>query len=159
MTTPTKKPRGRPQRGAVKQADTAALAGVAVKTLLEWRKEGIDITDQDQVMARADRKNERLASTEDKQAAELRKIRAQADKLEHELEIQRGKYVSHESQLKAGMQLGLVLKNIFLKMKGELTPRVAGRKASEVSKILDEYARAKLTELSHYDSDISIPTD
>jgi hypothetical protein len=159
--TEKKKPTklGRPPRQEVSQKQMAATAGVTAQTLINWRVEGVDITDLSQVMERVGKMKEKTHSSEDKQAAELRKIKAQADKLEHELEVQRGKYVSHESQLKAGMQLGIVIKGMFLKIESDLTPRLAGRKASEVAKILREYSRAKLTELSLYDSEIHIPTD
>ena len=141
------------------QKQLAEKAGVNVRTLTNWRLDGLDIADEKAVMAHAKKMSERVDKTEDKQEAELRKIKAQADKLEFEFQVLQGKYVSHESQLKGGMQLGIVIKGMFLKMESDLTPRLAGRKASEVSKILKEYSRAKLTELSLYDSDIHIPTN
>ena len=150
---------GRPIQQEISQKQMAAVAGVTVQTLINWRNQGVDITDMVQVQERAEKSRERINSTEDKQEAELRKIKEQADKLEFEFQVLQGKYVSHESQLKGGMQLGIVIKGMFLKMESDLTPRLAGRKASEVSKILKEYSRAKLTELSLYDSDIHIPAN
>lgn len=152
----------------------AERAGVTKKTLLAWRAEGLDITDEKAVMERAasvkkhgDKRIQHLTGEgvdpqtgdEDPASARLRKLRAEADMLEHKLAVERGKYVSHESQLAAGQQLGLVVRGVFMKMEQDLTPRLAGRTSSEVSKIIREYSRAKLIELSQYESDIQIPAD
>jgi uncharacterized protein YjcR len=137
-----------------------AKAGITAKTLRTWRdEEGLDITDEAAVMDRAARKQVGNPESEDATAAKLRKVRAEADMLEHKLQVERGKFVSHESQLRAGMQFGLVIRGVFERMDSDLTPRLAGRKASECSKILKEYARDKLTELSLYESDIKISAD
>jgi hypothetical protein len=54
MKSQKPKKRGRPIVGKVSQKTMAGLAGVTVKTLLEWRKlESIDITNKAAVMARA----------------------------------------------------------------------------------------------------------
>lgn len=150
---------GRPTVNKISQKDMAESVGVTAQTLINWRNEGVDITDRNQVLDRVAKMRMKDNSSEDKQEAELRKIKAQADKLEFEYQVLQGKYVSHESQLKEGMKLGIVIKGMFLKMESDLTPRLAGRKATEVSKILKEYSRAKLTELSLYDTSIHIPTN
>lgn len=157
--------------GKLSQREMAKLASVTTATLTAWKKEGLDITDESAVLDRAatvkkggDKRIEKLTGTEpigpeDPASARLRKLRAEADMLEHKLAVERGKYVSRESQLAAGMQFGLVIRGLFQRMPQDLTPRLAGRKSSECSKILHEYARAKLIELSQYECDIPIPTD
>jgi hypothetical protein len=89
----------------------------------------------------------------------LRKLQAEAAILEHKLSVQRGEYVSHESMRADGEKLGLAIRAAFQRAPADLTPRLAGRKASEVSVILREYMRAKLLELSQYESTITIPAD
>jgi transcriptional regulator with XRE-family HTH domain len=156
--------------GKLSQREMAKRAGVTTATLGAWKKEGLDITDEAAVLDRAasvksggDKRIEKLtgnepAGDEDPASARLRKLRAEADMLEHKLAVERGKYVSRESQLAAGMQFGLVIRGAFQKMAQDLTPRLAGRTSAQCSKILHEYARAKLTELSQYECDIRIPS-
>jgi hypothetical protein len=135
------------------QAEMAAMVGVSLRTLKNWRDEGIDIEDLRAVQARAAEMAERGKETEDMQGVKLRKLRAEADLKEHELEVERGRYVSQESQRADGQKLGLVLQGMMLKMENDLTPIVAGRPAGEVKKAIGKYAREKLTELSQYAPD------
>ena len=135
------------------QAEMAAMVGVSLRTLKNWREEGIDIEDLRAVQARAAEMAERGKETEDMQGVKLRKLRAEADLKEHELEVERGRYVSQESQRADGQKLGLVLQGMMLKMAGDLTPVLAGRPAGEVKKAIEKYAREKLVELSMYAPD------
>ena len=135
------------------QAEMAAMVGVSLRTLKNWREEGIDIEDLRAVQARAAEMAERGKDTEDMQGVKLRKLRAEADLKEHELEVERGRYVSQESQRADGQKLGLVLQGMMLKMADDLTPILAGRPAGEVKKAIQKYAREKLTELSQYAPD------
>ena len=135
------------------QAEMAAMVGVSLRTLKNWREEGIDIEDLRAVQARAAEMAERGKETEDMQGVKLRKLRAEADLKEHELEVERGRYVSQESQRADGQKLGLVLQGMMLKMAGDLTPILAGRPAGEVKKAIEKYAREKLVELSMYAPD------
>ena len=135
------------------QAEMAAMVGVSLRTLKNWREEGVDIEDLRAVQARAAEMAERGKETEDMQGVKLRKLRAEADLKEHELEVERGRYVSQESQRADGQKLGLVLQGMMLKMAGDLTPILAGRPAGEVKKAIEKYAREKLVELSMYAPD------
>jgi hypothetical protein len=131
----------------------AALVGTSEQSLRKWAKEGIDITDEAAVRERAARMEKRGGDAEDYNAARLRKLSAEADLKEHELEVERGRFVSQESQRADGQKLGLVLQGMLLKMAGDLTPVLAGRPAGEVKKAIDKYAREKLVELSQYAPD------
>lgn len=143
----------RPRQGKLSQAEMAALVGTSEQSLRKWAKEGIDITDETAVRERAARMEKRGGDSEDYNAARLRKLSAEADLKEHELEVERGRYVSQESQRADGQKLGLVLQGMMLKMAGDLTPVLAGRPAGEVKKAIDKYAREKLVELSQYAPD------
>lgn len=145
MSTVPKQPRT--------QAEMAGMVGVSLRTLKNWRDEGIDIEDLRAVQARAAAMAERGKETEDMAGVKLRKLKAEADLKEHELEVERGRYVSQESQRADGQKLGLVLQGMFMKMPDDLTPILAGRPAGEVKKAIQKYAREKLTELSQYAPD------
>jgi transcriptional regulator with XRE-family HTH domain len=139
--------------GKLTQQEMADLVGTSRESLRKWAKEGIDITDEAAVRARAAQVDKRVASSEDMAEVKLRKLRAEADLKEHELEVERGRFVSQESQRADGQKLGLVLQGMMLKMAGDLTPVLAGRPAGEVKKAIDKYAREKLVELSQYAPD------
>ena len=143
----------RQRLGALTQQQMADLVGTSRESLRNWAKEGIDITDEEAVRARAAHVEKRVASNEDMAEVKLRKLKAEADLKEHELEVERGRYVSQESQRADGQKLGLVLQGMMLKMAGDLTPVLAGRPAGEVKKAIDKYAREKLVELSQYAPD------
>ena len=145
MSTVPKQPRT--------QAEMAGMVGVSLRTLKNWRDEGVDIEDLRAVQARAAAMAERGKEMEDMAGVKLRKLKAEADLKEHELEVERGRYVSQESQRADGQKLGLVLQGMMLKMAGDLTPVLAGRPAGEVKKAIDKYAREKLVELSQYAPD------
>ena len=98
-------------------------------------------------------------NAENSEETKLRKLTAEADILEHKLAVQRGEFVSKESQLAEGMKIGMAVKGVMLRMESDLVPRLAGRKSAEVAKIIREYSRAKLTELSLYESAITIPNE
>lgn len=146
-------------KGDRTQAELADLAGVTVRTIREWTKEGVDVYDLQALMARASKVREREEQTEDLAGVKLRKLKAEADLKEHELQVERGLFVSKEEVLSEGMKIGMVIKSTFLKLSSDLAPILAGRPASEVKTALDKYAREKLTELSLYDSPIKIPAD
>jgi hypothetical protein len=141
------------------QREMAQSVGVSLQTLKNWRKEGVDIADLRAVQARAAIMAQNGKETEDMQGVKLRKLKAEADLKEHELEVERGKVVSKEQVLSEGMKMGMVVKSVFLKLSSDLTPILAGRPAGEVKKALDKYAREKLVELSLYDSPIKITAD
>ncbi len=96
---------------------------------------------------------------EEMDESRLRKLQTEADLLQHKLSVQRGEFVSHESMMADGQKLGLAIRAMFQRVPSDLTPRLAGRKASEVSVILRDYMRAKLIELSQYESTIEIPAN
>ena len=143
----------RPRKGSLSQAEMAKLVGTTMQSLRRWAKDGIDITDEAAVRARASLVDKRVADSEDMASVKLRKLKAEADLKEHELEVERGRYVSQESQRADGQKLGLVLQGMMLKMASDLTPVLAGRPAGEVKKAIDKYAREKLVELSQYAPD------
>lgn len=146
-------------KGEKTQAELAALAGVSVRSLRIWEKEGVNVYDEQALLARAAKVEKRQSDSEDYNTTKHRKLKAEADLKEHELEVERGKFVSKEEVLREGMKMGLAVKSMLQKAESELTPRLAGRKASEVSKVLKEWSRDKMVELSLYDSPIKVTVD
>ena len=124
-----------------------------------WRDNGLDLDDDRAVRKRMRERPGEDGNTEDAEETKLRKLKAEADILEHKLAVQRGEFVSKESQLAEGMKIGMAVKGVMLRMESDLVPRLAGRKSAEVAKIIREYSRAKLTELSLYESAITIPNE
>ena len=104
-------------------------------------------------------KERKKPKTEGMEETKLRKLQAEAAMIEHKLSVQRGEFVSHESMLAEGQKLGLVIRGMLQRAESDLTPRLAGRNAAEVSVILREYMTAKLIELSQYESPVEIPAD
>jgi hypothetical protein len=135
----------------------AERAGVSAKTLREWAKnEGLDWQDESAVMARASQVRDREAAHEDSGTVKLRKLKAEADILEHKLAVQRGDFVSAEEMKNEGLRIGNAVKGVFLKMADDLPPLLAGRTAAEVKKTVAKYTREKLTELSTYRTPVRI---
>jgi DNA-binding XRE family transcriptional regulator len=154
------KPKGRPAKHAMKQAEIAAAAGVSVQTLLMWRKnEGVDIWNLEAVMERAKRTKSRRDATEDEKSAKLRKLTAEANLKEHELAVLRGEFVPAHEMDADGIKMGMAVAAVLAKMPDELAPLLAGRTAGEAKKVLAKYSREKRTELSLYESRIKIPTE
>lgn len=142
---------------AISQSEVAQRAGVSTKTLRAWAKEeGIDWRDESAVMARAEKVRDRESANEDSGTVKLRKLKAEADILEHKLAVQRGEYVSAEEVKNEGLRIGNAVKGVFLRMPDDLPPLLAGRTAAEVKKTVSKYVKDKLAELSTYRTPVRI---
>jgi phage terminase Nu1 subunit (DNA packaging protein) len=91
--------------------------------------------------------------------AKLKKMRGEADMIEHKLAIQRGEFVPAYEMDKDGVQIGMAVAAVFSRMADDLAPLCAGRTAGEIKKLVTKYAREKRTELSQYESRVEIPTE
>jgi len=137
------------------QASIARRHGVKPATICVWRKKGLNIYDDAEVAAAVAGRNPGQpppGSTTPKDVetygeARARRERSNADKAAIEVEKMRGSVVSNDSVLSAGHHVGLAIRQAFLKMEGELTPRIAGLSSAKAAKVIRAYAREKLTEL------------
>ena len=146
-----------PKKSKKSQVELAEMSGVSVKTLRSWAKlEGLDLNDEAAVMARAEETKLRFSAVEDAGEVKLRKLKAEADILEHKLAVQRGDYVSAMEVENEGLRIGTAVKSVFLRMPDDLPPLLAGRTAAEVKVAVGKYVRDKLTELSSYRSPVKI---
>ena len=158
-----------PDPDIVSTAELAGKLGISGARVRQLREDGVFARQENNKLSLAQcsaayaeyktRKSKGKEKAGDLEETKLRKLQAEASILEHKLAVQRGEYVSHESMMADGQKLGLAIRAMFQRVPSDLTPRLAGRKASEVSVILRDYMRAKLIELSQYESTIEIPAD
>jgi transcriptional regulator with XRE-family HTH domain len=157
---PAKLKQGGQPKGDITRKELAQRVGVSVPTLWRWEKEeGINLDDEAAVRERAARVHETRDANEDEKAAKLRKLKGEADMIEHKLSVQRGEFVPSHEMDKDGVQMGIAVASIFSRMPDDLAPLCAGRTAGEIKKIVARYARDKRTELSQYESRITVPVE
>jgi DNA-binding transcriptional MerR regulator len=162
---PSKSKKTKPTPGIVTTAQLAAGLQVSGQRVRQLQTDGIikcikpNAYNLEECKAAYEAWKDRKKSKqpEDMEETKLRKLQAEASILEHKLSVQKGEYVSYESMLAEGQKLGLVIRGMFQRAESDLTPRLAGRNAAEVSVILREYMTAKLIELSQYESPVEIP--
>lgn len=146
-----------PRKSKKSQAELCELAGVSAKTLRSWvANEGLDLDDEAAVIARGQETALRFTAAEDAGEVKLRKLKAEADILEHKLAVQRGDYVSSKEMENEGLRIAAAVRSVFLRMPDDLPPLLAGRTAAEVKVAVGKYTRDKLTELSSYRSPVKI---
>ena len=129
------------------QAALAADLGVSLRTLQNWKREGIDITNRKALQARAAASKGKLESSEDYSAARLRKLRAEADRQEIAAKKEAGELVFAAGIFAEGKAAGLAFRQALEKLTHDLPPLVAGRPASEVFEILKREHRSLLEKL------------
>jgi len=154
------------EKGIVTTSDLAAGLGISGQRVRQLQSDGIIkcIKPNQYNLAECKAayeafKDRKKKPPEDMEETKLRKLQAEASILEHKLSVQKGEFVSYESMLAEGQKLGLVIRGMFQRAESDLTPRLAGRNAAEVSVILREYMTAKLIELSQYESPVEIPAN
>ena len=148
---------GRPPKNDITQQEMADRAGVSVRTLRDWAKsESLDITNEAAVKERVAKMHAKQASTEDEKEAKLRKLRGEADMIEHKLAVQRGEYIRADEVKSEGVRIGLAVSTVFAKMPDELPPLLAGHDSAKIKKILTNWQREKRTELSLHEGPVKI---
>jgi hypothetical protein len=135
------------------QAALAADLGVSLRTLQNWKREGIDLTDRKALEARAAASKGKLEASEDYSAARLRKLRAEADRQETLAKREAGELVLASGIHAEGEAAGRAFQNGMNRLEGELPGRLAGRTAGEIQKILHASFRELLNELADRPSD------
>jgi hypothetical protein len=139
-----------------RKPNLSALArkhGVSRESLRAWQAGGIDILNEAAVADRISTMREKPSNA--LAEARLEKLQAEISRIKHAHEVERGKYVPASQITAQGHQIGLAVRGSIERMTGDLTPRLAGRKASEVSKILKDYGRELLRKLSEIPSAIT----
>jgi hypothetical protein len=129
------------------QAALAAGLGVSLRTLQNWKREGIDLTDRKALEARAAASKGKLAASEDYSAARLRKLRAEADRQETLAKREAGELVLAAGIAAEGEAAGLAFRQALEKLTHDLPPLLAGRAAAEIFAILKREHRSLLEKL------------
>jgi transposase len=126
---------------------TAKRLGVHRSTIQQWKKDGVNITDESALQ-------DRLAAARkspDETLAEAKRRRAVADATRAEIRVQqeRGELVPAAGIKAEGFSIGLSFRQALEKLAHELPPQLAGQDAPVISKILKKHHRELLTNLSH----------
>jgi phage terminase Nu1 subunit (DNA packaging protein) len=122
------------------QAELAALAGVSVKTIREWKKsEGLDLSDIKAVMLRAG-KVERTNPTDGETYTEARRRRAIADADFAEVRAKResGSVISVADVDALFNQIGAEMRSRLLSMRSDLVVELEGQSGPAIYRILDK---------------------
>ena len=135
------------------QAALAADLGVSLRTIQNWKREGVDLTDRKALQAHAAASKGKLEASEDYSAARLRKLRAEADRQETLAKREAGELVLASGIMAEGEATGRAFQNGMNRLEGELPGRLAGRTAGEIQKILHASFRELLNELADRPSD------
>jgi hypothetical protein len=135
------------------QATLAVDLGVSLRTLQNWKKEGIDLTDRKALEARAAASKGVLEASEDYSAARLRKLRAEADRQETLAKREAGELVLASGIMAEGEATGRAFQNGLNRLEGDLPGRLAGRTAGEIKKIIHASFRELLNEMADRPSD------
>ena len=137
-----------PSKRPPTQSDLAADLGVSLRTLQNWRKEGVDLRDLDALRTRAAAAKSKLESCENYQQARLRKVSAQATREEIAAKKEAGELVLASGIHAEGEAAGRAFQSSLNRLEGDLPGRLAGRTAGEIKKILCASFRELLQELA-----------
>lgn len=134
------------------QAAIADLVGVSRQTLLNWRKQGIDISEENlpALIDRAAGIDERKDTSEEIKAARLRILKAQAQKLEFAMAAERGQYM-HETEIRetAGALAGESRRH-WDELENLLPVLLDGLTALQMAAAIRVHVRKVLTEICHH---------
>ena len=143
----------------------AALAGVTVKTLLQWRKlEGVDITDKAAVLTRAavakrkEPTNPSPATDGGESYTEARRRRACADADRAEIIAAResGSVIEVSAVEALMVEIGATMRSRLLSMRSDLVVELEGRTGAQIYAALDKRITELLTAI-HTNSPIPKP--
>jgi len=136
------------------QTALAAQLGISRQTLSTWKRGGMDTSDGNlpALLERAATADNKTGTSSEIQAARLRKLTAEADKMEFALAVEHGNYVTKESQLRAGLAVGQLIKELVLKIPAELPQALIGLEYSEAVKRCEDYADLILATLADVQS-------
>ena len=138
------------------QAAIAEELGVSRQTLSTWKRGGMDTGEANlpALHQRAKMVDAKTGTSGEIQLARLRKLKAEAEKIEHALLIEQGYFVTKESQLRAGLAVGQTIKELVLKIPAELPQAIIGLEYAAAVKKCEEYADLILVTLGDVQSPI-----
>lgn len=155
MPKATAKPRSK--AAADKSVNLAALSrehGVSRETLRAWKMQGVNMANPSEITARKEAMRDKPSS--ELAAARLAKIKAETERIAFAHEVEKGRFVDAVAVYQDGVRAGALVRESFERLENELPPQLAGRTAGEISAILKRTFRQTLTNLSKYQSHVSI---
>lgn len=143
------------------QADIAAQIGISRRTLSNWKADGTDTSQANLkvLQAKAEASKSRADITGEIAQARLRKLHAEAEAKEHALAVEKGRYVTCESQERAGLHAAQVIKSLILKIPTDLPQILVGLSYPEAVTKCEDFAYNLLTEISKASNYATAPTD
>jgi transcriptional regulator with XRE-family HTH domain len=131
------------------QQQIANEIGVSRQTLSKWKRDGMETTvaNLDALRAKAGSGKEKTEIGRAIQEARLRKLLAEAAAKEHALQVERGNYVTIESQIRDGSLIGQTVKSLFLKIPAELPQIILGLDYPDAVTSCEDYVYQILADL------------
>lgn len=141
-TTPPKK---------LTQSAIAEQAGISRQTLSSWKREGMDTSPEnlEAVVERADLSQATGEISELILAARLRKLNAEADSKEFQLETEKGRWMLKSDAIAAAGVMAYASREQWERIENSLPPILEGKTAAQMASKLRGYIFDVLTDLSH----------
>jgi transcriptional regulator with XRE-family HTH domain len=146
------------KRYAKNQTELAELLGVDRKTIQRWRKEenfpkAMADGRYDIIAVRDWRERTRSSSTTDaedlsKAEGEARRVWLQVEKLEHEIEVSKGKFISIEQAQQDVAQMCSRARSILLAIPDTLAPLVIGKTPTQAQQLIRKEIDNALAQIS-----------
>ena len=130
------------------QTQLADILGVSRQTVSAWKRQGANLDDLDELRARAAATLTKQTGAEGYAQARTRKTIAQADRAETLAARERGDLIPHAAVDGMFQSWGLVVRQAFDKLAGNLPPVIAGRSAGEVHGLLKREFRDALNAIA-----------
>jgi hypothetical protein len=145
----------KPTRGSL--AKLAKTSGIPYGTLSRWKREGTDIFNAEALAERMARIKQ--APCENITQARLLKLQLEAERLQLQLDVERGKFVCGATMKTEGIRIGGVIGSTLDRLAQELPPQLAGRTAPEIAVILKRVFRETRSNLAKYQSPIKFDNE
>ena len=127
------------------QADRAGALGISARTLREWQKQGLS---EAEMQDRATRQRERAGASGSMSEVRLRKLTAEAELRELELEKQRGEVISFREVEGAVVRIGAAVRAAVMRLEADLPQALEGLDAPAMQRTIRAAVDLILTDLS-----------
>jgi len=134
------------------QADKAGALGISSRTLREWQKAGLS---ESEMADRATRQRERAGASGSMSEVRLRKLTAEAELRELELEKQRGEVISFREVEEAVMRIGAAVRAAVMRLEADLPQALEGLDAPAMQRTIRAAVDLILTDLSDRGAEIT----
>lgn len=153
------------ERKLITQTELVKLYGITRKTFAKWRREGRDVpekvNDKEDLDAwrswfaanpDAGHHNGKPRADKESLQCDLLKIKIEQEKIE--LAIAQGKVFDAQHVKDLEYQIGLIVREAFLKLRNEAPPMCEGKSASQLVTYFDEFANQVLRAMADKQSEL-----